>query len=108
MLLDTFEELDEWQPYLDPTGPAPALKDYPPRPAYAVSSFISLVKLMRIGTQVTRLYGIETVEQTTETMMCEKHKIESQLAQWLEGLSEELVFQPDGHIDVPPPHHVVP
>lgn len=108
MLLDTFEELNEWEPYLDPTEPAPTSRAYVSQSAYAVSSFISLVKLMRIGAQVTRLYGIETVGQTTETIMREKHSIESQLTHWLETLPEELAFSPGDNNAVPPPHHIVP
>lgn len=107
-LLDTFEELNEWEPYHDPTEPTETSEAYVSQPAYAVSSFISLVKLMRIGAQVTKLYGIETVAQTTETIMREKHSIESQLAHWLETLSEELVFHPAENSDAPPPHQIVP
>ena len=107
-LLDTFEELDEWEPYYDPTEPAPMPTVYASQPAYAVSSFTSLVKLMRIGAQVTTLYGIETVGHTTETIMREKHRIESQLAHWLETLSEELAFNPGEQAAVPPPHQIVP
>lgn len=108
MLLDTFEELNEWEPYRDPTEPASTSKDYVSQSAYAVSSFISLVKLMRIGAQVTRLYGIETVGQTTETIMREKHSIESQLTHWLDTISEELVFNPGDNNAIPPPHQIVP
>jgi hypothetical protein len=108
MFLDTFEELNEWEPYLDTTEPAPLSRAYVSQPVYAVSSFISLVKLMRIGAQVTKLYGIETVGQTTETIMQEKHSIESQLAHWLDTLSEELAFNPLENKAVPPPHQIVP
>ena len=108
MLLDTFEELNEWEPYLDPTEPASTSRAYVSQSAYAVSSFMSLVKLMRIGAQVTRLYGIETVAQTTEMITREKHSIESQLAHWLETLPEELVFNPGEKNPVPPPHQIVP
>lgn len=108
MLLDTFEELDEWQPYLDPTARVSTSNVYAPHPAYAVSSFMSLVKLMRIGAQVTKLYGIDTVGQTTESIMREKISIESQLAQWLETLSEELAFEAGNQSAVPPPHQIVP
>jgi hypothetical protein len=108
MLLDTFEELNEWEPYLDPTEPASPSRAYVSQPAYAVSSFMSLVKLMRIGAQVTRLYGIETVAQTTEMITREKHSIESQLTHWLETHPEELVFNPGENNSVPPPHQIVP
>jgi hypothetical protein len=108
MLLDTFEELDEWEPYLDPTVSAQASRVYEPHPSYSVSSFTSLVKLMQIGARVTKLYGIDTVSQTTETIMSEKHTIESQLRQWSETLQKELVFDPSEHSVVPPPHQIVP
>jgi hypothetical protein len=107
MLLDTFEELDEWEPYLDPTVSAPT-RAYEPHPSYSVSGFTSLVKLMQIGARVTKLYGIDTVSQTTETIMSEKHAIESQLHQWSETLQKELVFDPSQHSAVPPPHQIVP
>lgn len=108
MFLDTFEELNEWEPYRDPTEPASTSKAYVSQSAYAVSSFISLVKLMRIGAQVTRLYGIETVGQTTETIMREKHSIESQLTHWLDTIPEELMLNPGDNNAVPPPHQIVP
>lgn len=108
VLLDTFEELDEWEPYTDATGSAPITRVYEPQPAYAVSGFVSLVKLMQIGARVTKLYGIDTVGQTTEMITKEKHTIESQLHYWLNTLPEELIFDPSEHSVVPPPHLIVP
>lgn len=50
-----------WEPYLDTTEPATLSRIYVSQPAYAVSSFMSPVKLMRVGAEVTKLHGIETV-----------------------------------------------
>ncbi|KAJ5107514.1 fungal-specific transcription factor domain-containing protein [Penicillium angulare] len=40
--LDTFEELEEWEPYIDPESPAPPPPAYASQPAYAVSTFTCL------------------------------------------------------------------
>lgn len=108
MLLDTFEELEEWEPYLDPTGSVQSSGSYEQQPIYAISSFTSLVKLMQIGARVTKLYGIDTVGHTTDTIMGEKRMIESQLHQWSRTLPTELIFDPSEHGIVPPPHQIVP
>lgn len=108
MLLDTFEELDEWCPYLDATISAPMTTVYAPQPAYAGSCFVSLVKLMQVGARVIKLYGIDTVRHTTEMVLKEKHIIESQLLRWLDTLPAELRYDPCERNVVPPPHQIVP
>jgi hypothetical protein len=105
-LLDTFGELDEWEPYVDPTVHSDA-KDpaYVPQPAYAVSSFHYLVKLMHTGALVSELYCISNVSAKTELIMQRKATIESQLRNWATSLPEHLVFEPGSHDhSVPPPH----
>ena len=105
-LLDTFGELDEWEPYVDPTAHSDLkAPDYVPQPAYAVSSFHYLVKLMQTGALVSELYCISMVSSKTELIMQRKATIESQLHHWATSLPEHLVFEP-GSLDhsVPPPH----
>lgn len=106
-LLDTFEELEEWKPYVDPTETGQLQPPYNPQPTYAISNFTSCVKLMQIGALVSDLYGISTVGYRTEVVLEKKNNIETQLENWVRSQPEHLVFDPDGD-NIPPPHQVTP
>ncbi|KAL2204656.1 hypothetical protein CC79DRAFT_1292772 [Sarocladium strictum] len=106
-LLDTFEELEEWTPYVDPTENGVQPAQYSPQPTYAISNFSCSVKLMQIGALVSDLYGISTVGYRTEVVLEKKAAIETQLENWVRARPEHLVFDPDGD-NVPPPHQVTP
>ncbi|KAL2067205.1 hypothetical protein VTL71DRAFT_1629 [Oculimacula yallundae] len=106
-LLDTFEELDEWEPYQDPCDPAGLQPAYAPQPTYAISSFNAWVSLMRIGARISELYGICTVGYKTEVVLEKKAIIESQLEIWTNMLPDHLVFDPQGS-NIPPPHQITP
>ncbi|MAD84314.1 MAG: hypothetical protein CL912_15225 [Deltaproteobacteria bacterium] len=106
-LLDTFEELEEWEPYQDSFDPAGLESAYEPQPAYAISSFNACVSLMQIGERVSELYGICTVGYKTEVVLEKKTTIESQLENWTAMLPDHLFFDPQSP-KIPPPHQITP
>ncbi|KAL2848915.1 fungal-specific transcription factor domain-containing protein [Aspergillus pseudoustus] len=104
--LDTFEELEEWEPYLDPHAvqqPPP----YEPRPAHALSTFSRLARLFQISTRITSLYGIHTIKCTSEYLREQKLSIEAELHNWKRSLPDHLNFDPDT-CPTPPPHQITP
>jgi hypothetical protein len=105
-LLDTFEELEEWTPFIDPAS-AVKLPGYVPQPAYAVSTFVSLVKLFQISTRITDLYGVQSMRKDRTYIQAEKLSIEVSLREWTASLPEHLRFDPDTH-NTPPPHQITP
>ncbi|KAH7071569.1 hypothetical protein BKA63DRAFT_518192 [Paraphoma chrysanthemicola] len=104
-LLDTFEELEDWEPYVDPTQPISRPPPYDPQPIYSASSFTICVRLMQIGALVSDLYGISTVSYDTEVVLKKKDTIEQQLHLWVTTLPDHLVFDPEGS-QIPPPHQI--
>ncbi|KIA75797.1 hypothetical protein HK57_00411 [Aspergillus ustus] len=104
--LDTFEELEEWEPYLDPHAPQHA-PPYEPRPAHALSTFSRLARLFQISTRVTSLYGIQTIKCTSEYLREQKLSIEAELHDWKISLPHHLNFDPDT-CPAPPPHQITP
>ncbi|CAM1504837.1 Fc.00g024280.m01.CDS01 [Cosmosporella sp. VM-42] len=108
-LLDTFEELEEWEPYIDPETPAQAPPPYGPQPAHAVSTFSSLVRLLQISTRINDLYGIQNMKSGSEYLISKKEGIEKELEKWQAALPAHLRFDPDNtHIITPPPHQITP
>ncbi|KAL3462170.1 fungal-specific transcription factor domain-containing protein [Aspergillus heterothallicus] len=104
--LDTFEELEDWEPYLDPHAvhqPPP----YEPRPAHALSTFSWLARLFQISTRITSLYGIQTIKCTSQYLREQKHSIETELRGWRSSLPAHLNFDPDTCL-TPPPHQITP
>ncbi|KAI5459118.1 fungal-specific transcription factor domain-containing protein [Mariannaea sp. PMI_226] len=108
-LLDTFEELEEWEPYTDPESPAQAPPPYGPQPAHAVSTFSSLVRLLQISTRINDLYGIQCVKHSAEYLLEKKAAIERELSKWQSSLPAHLRFDPDDTLTItPPPHQITP
>ncbi|SPO06778.1 uncharacterized protein DNG_09472 [Cephalotrichum gorgonifer] len=108
-LLDTFEELEDWQPYVDPQAPAPAAQPtYVSQPAHAVSTFTALARLFQISTRITDLYGIQSIKLSTERLLDKKRSIEWELNSWKNNLPSHLRFHPDETSITPPPHQVTP
>lgn len=105
-LLDTFEELEEWTPFIDPASSV-KLPAYAPQPAYAVSTFLSLVKLFQISTRITELYGVQSMRRDRNYIQAEKLSIEVALRDWRNSLPEHLRFDPDTD-ETPPPHQITP
>lgn len=107
LFLDTFEELEEWEPYIDPYSPAERPLTYAPQPTHAVSTFSWLVRLFQISTRITNLYGIHTIKCSSEYLQDKKTAIEKELEHWSTSLPAHLRFDPDGPF-TPPPHQITP
>lgn len=105
--LDTFEELEDWEPYVDSVVRSPDQPAYSPQPAHAVSTFMALARLLQISTRITDLYGIQSIQLDTEQQLDRKHSIEWELENWRNTLPDHLQFDPDGAY-VPPPHQITP
>ena len=108
-LLDTFEELEEWEPYIDPESPASAPPPYGAQPAHAVSTYSSLVRLLQISTRINDLYGIQCMKYGAECLQTKKESIEKELEKWQNALPAHLRFNPDDMMTItPPPHQITP
>lgn len=105
--LDTFEELEEWEPYIDPLSPAEPPPTYAPQPAHAVSTFSWLARLFQISTRITDLYGLQAIKCSSEYLQDKKASIEKDLDYWRTSLPAHLRFDPDGAY-TPPPHQITP
>lgn len=108
LLLDTFEELEDWEPYIDPSSLAEPPPAYAPQPAHAVSTFNCLARLFQISVRITDLYGIQTMKCTSEYLQQTKSAIERELHQWNTSLPSHLRFDPDAACTPPPPHQITP
>lgn len=107
-LLDTFEELEDWHPYVDPADSNVAgTPPYTPQPSHAVSTFGFMIKLMQTGALISELYGIQTVQCDTGLILEKKNIVEIQLEKWTNSLPDHLRFDPDGP-RIPPPHQITP
>lgn len=110
-LLDTYEELEEWTPYVDPTTNLASndlLLAYTPHPAYAVSTFSCLARLFRIGSRIIRaFYSLESVRLKPSLARDTKACLERDLSDWRAALPENLNFNPDTD-PTPPPHQINP
>lgn len=106
-LLDTFEELEDWEPYADLYAPNPGQPAYESHPAHAVTTFTALARLLQISTRITDLYGVQSIKLSTEVLMEKKQSIERELQSWRDTLPVHMRFDPDGPV-TPPPHQVTP
>ncbi|OJJ07670.1 hypothetical protein ASPVEDRAFT_88908 [Aspergillus versicolor CBS 583.65] len=107
LLLDTFEEFEDWEPYIDPSSLAEPPPAYAPQPAHAISTFNCLARLFQISVRITDLYGIQTMKCTSEYLQQTKSAIERDLDQWNASLPSHLRFDPDTTC-TPPPHQITP
>lgn len=107
VLLDTFEELEEWTPYIDPFTP-PDFPPYPSRPAYAVKTFAAMAGLFSISSIIVHtFYSIKSLRTSLENIRRIKAKTESELVHWRVSIPPELHFNPTTD-RTPPPHQVTP
>jgi hypothetical protein len=98
--LDTFEELELWEPL------GTVQQHYDLQPAYAISTFVSMVRLLRISTRITELYGIQTIKLNTDTLLEKWRSIDWKLEDWRSSLPTHLRLDPDSP-SAPPPHQIV-
>lgn len=107
-LLDTYEELDVWRPYVDPEDPEPSpVSGFVPQPKYAVSTWNALLKLAEITSEVVvRLYTPTRRTMTVESAHHDIEAVQRQLNQWADSLAPHLRYEP-GHLPVPPPNRFI-
>lgn len=106
VFLDTFEEMEEWAPYVDPQSPA-VPPPYKSHPAHAESTFTHLVRLFQISHHITDLYSIQAMRCTSEELQDRKEAIGRELDHWCKSLPGHLRFDPEGPV-IPPPHQITP
>jgi hypothetical protein len=107
LLLDTFEELEDWAPYVDPLVP-PGLPSYPPRPAYAISTFSAMARLFSVSTKIVNsFYSIKSLKDSSQDIRKIKAAVNSELEGWLRSIPAHLRYNPETD-STPPPHQVTP
>ena len=107
LLLDTFEELEHWTPYVDPLIPA-HLPPYPQRPAYAISTFNTMIRLFSISSKIVHsFYSIVSLKDSPQHIRTIKVAAELELDQWRSSIPPHLQFDPETDC-TPPPHQVTP
>ncbi|KPI35869.1 Nitrogen assimilation transcription factor nit-4 [Cyphellophora attinorum] len=104
-LLDTFDEMELWQPYVDKysTAASSGLSLFEPQPARTVSTFMALARLLQISARITDLYDIKTIKLNGDSVQDKGRSIEWELENWRATLPEHLHLEPDS-TSVPPPH----
>jgi hypothetical protein len=111
LFLDSYEELEEWKPYLDELQPSisqSVLSAYQPKPAFAVSTFTELLKLAQISASITQsFYSMDCLKRNQSDLSETKASLETDLRRWKEELPVHLRFEP-GVDGVPPPHQITP
>jgi hypothetical protein len=104
-LLDEYEELEIWRPYVDPkisSSSEPPI-DFVPQPARAISTRAALVRLAEITDQIVELfYTPKSGRMSAEAAHCELQRLQDQLDFWSETLPAFLRYEP-GKLPVPPP-----
>ena len=106
-LLDTYEEFELWQPYVDPVvPPIIPVQPYHPMPLYSLSTFQALVKLAEIMAELLpSFYALESVKTSAGNRTFIVDKLDNDLDQWLTELPPHLLFNPDTG-PIPPPHRI--
>lgn len=110
-LNDYYEELETWQPYIDPETPPSPLKTllaaYTPRPAYAVSTFGIFVSLGQIAESVAAFYAADCLNTDVSVQLVRREELRQSLCSWLDQIPIHLRFNPDTD-PTPPPNQLVP
>lgn len=111
LFLDTYEELEEWRPYVDEIQPPPdndLLLAYRPKPAFAISTFTGLIRLAQISSMITQtFYSLECINTSHDDFMRRKSALEEDLARWKADLPAHLQFRA-GYDHTPCPHQITP
>ncbi|KAK5056787.1 hypothetical protein LTR84_012319 [Exophiala bonariae] len=106
--LDSFDEMGQWTPYVDPEAQSLSLGllVYQPRPCYALSTFQSLLRLSIIAAQVIDdLYSVKSATAPQSILLQKKRELTARLTEWNENLPAHLRFDPDKD-NTPPPHQL--
>lgn len=107
-LLDTYEELEDWVPYLDPQHPGhmDGFAGYAPKPAYAVSVHCAMVRLLEISARIVNtFYSIKSIRTSTYHIKETKRSVSRDLEEWEGSLPDHLRMPPDTD-KTPPPHQL--
>ncbi|KAK7417744.1 hypothetical protein QQX98_004400 [Neonectria punicea] len=108
--LDSYEEMEEWKPYVDPSSQPfdAAVPAYRGRPSYALSTFNCLLRLCDIAEGIIdAFYSVDSAEAPETTLFQKRDEIREQLSQWKACLPSWLQFDPTCH-PTPPPHQITP
>lgn len=108
-LLDTYEEQEEWMPYIDPSTPSDSnglLISYTPQPAYANSTFNALTRLMHISSRISgAFYSMSSVRLHGDRVLPWKQSLRAELLAWSSSLPCHLHYDPEKD-SIPPPHQI--
>lgn len=110
LLLDTYEELEDWAPYIDPflRSEDTSLPTYTQRSAYAVLTFNAMARLFEISSKIVRaFYSIKSLKSFSQHIRDVKTAVELKLKRWFSSLSTHLQFDPETDV-TPPPHQLMP
>lgn len=87
--LDTFEELEHWQPFAYSTS-AP---DYPGSPAYSISTFTSLCKLsIAMSDILSSIYTERSFDRSSSDLASMLNKLQLRLDRWRDSLPSHIQF----------------
>ncbi|KAG5977143.1 hypothetical protein E4U55_007026 [Claviceps digitariae] len=102
--LDTYEELEYWQPFAYSSRPS----DHPGSPAYSVSTFAALCKLsLAMSDILSSIYTERSVDQTPATLSSTLENLQCKLDEWKSALPEHIQLDktgPDDLMAFSPPH----
>lgn len=102
--LDTYEELEYWQPFAYSSRPP----DHPGSPAYSVSTFAALCKLsLAMSDILSSIYTERSVDQTPATLSSTLEHLQCKLDEWQSALPEHIQLDKTGPDDLTaflPPH----
>ncbi|OJI99288.1 hypothetical protein ASPVEDRAFT_124630 [Aspergillus versicolor CBS 583.65] len=106
--LDTFEELEPWEPYDDcPTSTkGPGMVSLTPPLAYSVSVFQQLCLLSQIMTQIIdKIYCVGAASSSTRR---EIGALDDALTSWYTNLPDHLAYEPWARDPLDPPAAIAP
>ncbi|KAJ5669897.1 uncharacterized protein N7477_005260 [Penicillium maclennaniae] len=108
LLIDTYEELELWSPYVDSRASSPPLPPSFPQPAYTISTFSSLLELVDIMADIIEHFYTPKVHfLSKENTLREVKRVQSDLQSWEQRLPKHLLYHPK-HDPVPPAHRFNP
>lgn len=106
-LLDTYDELELWSPYVDPSM-GQSYSPYSPQPKYNVTNRDSLLRLAEISSDIIEKFYTPRVNPLSpEAAREEISSTQARLDDWLKRLPEHLRYDP-GKDPTPPPHRFYP
>ncbi|GLA26971.1 hypothetical protein AnigIFM63326_004153 [Aspergillus niger] len=106
--LDSYEELEEWKPYIDPQTQLydAGVPIYRSRPSYALSTFQCLLQLSLITeTIIKAFYSTRSTQSSEHALLQSRQRVKTQLDHWRQSLPAHLLFDPNSD-ETPPPHQM--